>query len=122
MLPYFEQPVWHIGPLSIHAFGVALAVAVWFGLTNVQRRFAGVGLDLPLGQRLGGWMLLGGILGAHFFSVLFYFPDRVRSDPWLILRVWEDISSFGGLLGGLVAALLFFAARARDADWRTKLA
>jgi phosphatidylglycerol---prolipoprotein diacylglyceryl transferase len=122
MVPYFEQPVWHIGPLTIHAFGVAVAVAAWFGLTIVQRRFAREGLDPLVGQRLGGWMLLGGMLGAHIFAVLFYFPEKLRDDPWLMLRVWEDISSFGGLLGGLAAALIFFARRAREVDWRTRLA
>jgi len=45
MLPYFEQPVWQIGPLSIHAFGVAIAVAVWFGLALAAKRFARLGLD-----------------------------------------------------------------------------
>jgi len=122
MLPYFEQPVWQIGPLSIHAFGIAVAVAAWFGLTIVQQRFAHLGLDPQVGQRLGGWMLVGGILGAHLFSVLLYFPHKLRDDPWLILRIWEDISSFGGILGGLAAALIFFAKRARDEDRRTKLA
>jgi len=122
MLPYFEQPVWRIGPLAIHAFGVVVAIAAWLGLSLVQRRFVREGLNPVLGQRLGGWMLMGGILGAHLFSVLFYFPQKLREDPWLLLRIWEDISSFGGLLGGLAAALLFFAMRAREEDSLTKLA
>jgi phosphatidylglycerol:prolipoprotein diacylglycerol transferase len=122
MLPYFEQPVWRIGPLTIHAFGVAVALAAWVGLTRAQYRFARLGLDPRLGQHLGGWMLLGGILGAHLFSVLLYFPDQLYDDPWLILRVWEDISSFGGLLGGLAAALLFFAKHGREHGAGTKLA
>ena len=67
-------------------------------------------------------MLCGGILGAHLFSVLLYFPHKLREDPWLVLRVWEDISSLGGLLGGLAGALLFFATRARDVDRRMQLA
>lgn len=114
MLPYFEQPVWQIGPLSIHAFGVAVAVALWFGLTFVQKRFERLDLDAQFGQRLGMWVLVGGIVGAHLLAVIFYFPDKLRHDPWLLLRVWEDISSFGGLLGGVAGALLFFATRARD--------
>jgi phosphatidylglycerol:prolipoprotein diacylglycerol transferase len=122
MLPFFEQPVWRIGPLSIHAFGVAVAVAVWFALAGVRTRFERRGLDPVVGQRLGGWMLVGGIVGAHLFSVLLYFPHKLRDDPWLIVRVWEDISSFGGLLGGLGGALLFFAARARDDERRARLA
>jgi phosphatidylglycerol---prolipoprotein diacylglyceryl transferase len=122
MIPYFEQPVWHIGPITIHAFGIAVAVAAWLGLTIVQRKFAREGLDTAVGQRLGGWMLVGGILGAHLFSVLFYFPEKLRNDPWLLLRIWEDISSFGGLLGGVAAALIFFALRASDQGWASRLA
>jgi phosphatidylglycerol:prolipoprotein diacylglycerol transferase len=122
MLPYFEQPAWHVGPLSIHAFGVAVAAALWFGLAVGQRRFQRLGLDPRLGERLGRWMLLGGIAGAHLFSVLLYFPDKLRDDPWLVFRVWEDISSFGAMLGGIAGALLFFAIRARDAERRERLA
>ena len=122
MLPYFEQPVWQIGPITIHAFGIVVAVAAWGGLTLVQRRFARLGLDPVLGQRLGGWMLVGGILGAHLFSVLFYFPDRLRQDPWLLLRIWEDISSIGGFLGGVAGAAIFFATRARELERSSKLA
>ena len=122
MLPYFEQPVWHLGPLSVHAFGIAVAVAMWVGLTIVQRRFAGAGLDPAIGQRLGGWMLVGGIVGAHLFSVLLYFPQKLRDDPWLLMRVWEDVSSFGGVLGGIVGALLFFALRAPNETAHARLA
>jgi phosphatidylglycerol:prolipoprotein diacylglycerol transferase len=122
VLPYLEQPAWHVGPLTIHAFGVAVALAAWLGLTLVQQRFARLGLDPLFGQRLGGWILVGGIVGAHVFSVLFYFPHEFRRDPWMILRVWEDISSFGGFLGGLIAALLFFYLRAPNKDPHTKLA
>ncbi len=121
MLPYIEQPAWQFGPLTIHAFGVAVAAAVWFGLTWGQRRFERAGLDSSIGQSLGAWVIVGGILGAHFFSVLLYFPHKLRDDPWLLLRVWEDISSFGGMLGGMIGALAFFWLRLRDSDWQTKL-
>jgi len=122
VLPYFEQPAWHIGPLTIHAFGVAVAMAAWLGLTTVRHRFVRLGLDPVLGERLGGWMLVGGVLGAHLFSVLLYFPHELRTDPFVLLRIWDPISSFGGLLGGLVAALLFFARRTPETSWNTKLA
>src|SRR5688500_17595708 len=107
MLPYFEQPAWQIGPLTIHAFGVAVAVALWLGLTRAQREFQGRGLAPMIGYRLGGWMLTGGVLGAHLFAVLLYVPEKLQNDPWLLVRVWEDISSFGGILGGIAGAYLY---------------
>lgn len=121
MLPYFAQPSWHLGPLTIHAFGVAVAVAMWYGLALGQKRFAGTGLNPSVGQQLGAWVIAGGILGAHLFSVLAYFPHKLREDPWLLLRVWEDISSFGGMLGGAIGALLFFAFRLRESTSHTRL-
>jgi phosphatidylglycerol---prolipoprotein diacylglyceryl transferase len=120
MLPYVEHPVWHVGPFTIYAFGVAVAAALWLGLATARRRFARVGLDPALADRAGRWMLVGGVLGAHLFSVLVYFPEKLRRDPWLLLRLWEDISSFGGILGGVAGALAFFAYRARAAERRAR--
>ena len=54
MIPYFEQPALHLGPLTIYAFGVAGAFAVWVGLAIAQRRFEERRLDPQIGQRLGG--------------------------------------------------------------------
>ncbi len=67
-------------------------------------------------------MIVGGILGAHLFSALLYFPHKLDDNPWYLFRLWEDISSFGGMLGGLIGAFLFFSTRFRDTDWRIKLA
>jgi len=122
VLPYYEQPLWHLGPLTVHAFGIAVATAVWFGLVMVQRRFDRAALDHTIGERLGWWVILGGIIGAHLFSVLLYFPHELRSDPWLLVRVWDPISSIGGMLGGIAGGLLFFSLRLPDVDWREKLA
>lgn len=121
MIPYFDQPSWQIGPLSIHAFGVAVALSVAVGLAIAARRFARFGLDPVVGHHLGSWVLIGGIAGAHLFSVFFYFPSKLRDDPWLLLRVWEDISSFGAIIGGTAAALLFFAVASREDVRRAKL-
>lgn len=111
MIPFFQQPMLQLGPLSVHAFGVCVAVAMWWGIRATEHGFLREGLDVALGVRLGGWTLFGGLTGAHLFSVLFYFPQKLASDPWLLLRVWEDISSFGGMLGGLLGALLFMRFR-----------
>lgn len=121
MLPFFEHPVLHLGPITVHAFGVAVMFAAMLGMWGAERQFRLRALDMEVGGRLAGWVLLGGFIGAHLFSVLFYFPDKVRANPWHLLRFWDDISSFGGMLGGTMAALLFFrignGRDARLAQW-----
>lgn len=107
MIPYFEQPVFTVGPLTIAAFGILVSASVFVGIALGRWRFGGLGLDVRLGERLGWWVLLGGFAGAHVFSVLFYFPEKIAANPLVLFKVWEDISSFGGLVGGALALWWF---------------
>lgn len=122
MIPYAQQPSLIIGPLTVHAFGVIVASAVLIGLMVGGRRFVRLGLDRPLGERLAWWAVVGGFLGAHFFSVLFYFPREVVENPLILLKLWEDISSFGSILGGVLGIWLFFRFRAKEVGAPTRLA
>lgn len=107
MIPFFTQPSLDLGPFTVHAFGLIVAAAVLTGLSVGARRFRNEGLDVALGERLAGWAIVGGLLGAHLFSVLFYFPHKLAENPLLLLKFWEDISSFGSMLGGALAIGLF---------------
>lgn len=116
MIPYFEQPSVHLGPVTVHAFGIIVAASVLFGLELGRRRFGRLGLDRALGERLAWWVVVGGFLAAHLFSVLFYFPHELAANPLLLFKVWEDISSFGGILGGVVGLWLFLRLKAPGLD------
>jgi phosphatidylglycerol:prolipoprotein diacylglycerol transferase len=107
MIPHIEQPTLSIGPLTIHAFGVLVAIAVWVGHQVFQRRAQADGLDPRIGERLFTWLLLGGFIGAHLVDRFVYFPRRTLADPWSVLRFWDGLSSFGGFLGAIVGARLF---------------
>ena len=122
MIPYLSQPSVTVGPLTIHAFGVIVAAALLAGLELGRRRFRDLGLDPQVGERLAWYAVVGGFLGAHLFSVLFYFPHEVVQNPLVLFRLWEDISSFGSILGGLLAVWLFFRFRAGAADPQTRWA
>ena len=122
MVPYFEQPSVSIGPVTIHAFGVIVAAAVYAGLAIGSRRFTHLGLNRGIGERLAWWAVIGGFLGAHLFSALLYFPHEVAENPLVLLKLWEDISSFGSILGGMLGIWLFFRFRARDIDAPAPLA
>ncbi len=122
MIPYFAHPLLQLGPFTVHLFGITVAIAVVVGLAAAERRFRRYGLDPVTGGSLGAWTIVFGMLGAHLFSVLLYFPGKVLEDPWILLRLWEDISSFGGILGGIAGAFLFFAIRGRHIDGATRWA
>jgi phosphatidylglycerol:prolipoprotein diacylglycerol transferase len=107
MIPYFKQPSLSLGPITIHAFGVLVATAVWVGFKIFNKRAIAAGLDPRLGERLFMWALIGGFIGAHLVDRLVYFPDRTLKDPLSILRFWEGLSSFGGFLGAITGATIF---------------
>lgn len=122
MIPYIEQPCTQIGPLRLCAFGFIVAASVLAGLQLGGWRFRRLGLDVGTGESLAWYAIVCGFLGAHLFSVIFYFPDKLADDPLLLLRVWEDISSFGGIIGGFLGILLFFRRKLPGVDARTRLA
>lgn len=122
MIPYVEQPSLRLGPLTIHAFGVIVAAAVAAGFGLGRWRFRRLGLDPRIGEGLAWYVVVVGFLAAHVFSVLFYFPGEVVENPLVLLKVWEDISSFGSILGGLLAVWLYFRVKAPNVDRATRWA
>ena len=120
MIPYLQQPSISLGPITIAAFGVIVAGAVLAGLEIGRRRFRNLELDPARGEGLAWYAIIGGFLGAHLFSVLFYFPEKVVANPLHLFKLWEDISSFGSILGGLVAIWLYFRIKAPYVSAATK--
>jgi phosphatidylglycerol:prolipoprotein diacylglycerol transferase len=123
MVPYFPQPDYHLfGPVTIHAFGAIVALAVIVGWRMVLARARRKGLDPERFEDLLLYVILSGFVVAHIYSVLAYFPREAMEDPLLLLKFWENISSFGGFVGGLLGFWLFFRFKARDLDaaarWR----
>lgn len=108
MIPYFKQPMLHLGPVTIYAFGVLVAAAMLAGSHLAIRRCRRDGLETVLAMDLVFYTLLAGLAGAHLFAVLAYFPGEVRKNPLVLLRFWENISSFGGIAGSVVGIGLFF--------------
>lgn len=111
MIPYFPQPTLHIGPLTLHAFGVLVALAVIVGGAVARRHARRVGVDDSLILDLLTWTVVGGFLGGHVLDQILYFPRETIADPARLLRLWDGLSSFGGFVGGLLGASALLARR-----------
>jgi len=120
MIPYVEQPAIRLGPITIYTFGILVALAVFIGLHLLRRRVSRQGLDPVIGEGLGWYALIGGLVGAHLLSVLFYFPSEVVENPLVLFKLWEDISSFGGIVGGLIGMYIFLAMKTPRLDAHTE--
>lgn len=108
MIPYFEQPSFDLGPLTIHTFGALVAAGILAAFVLITRRCARVGLDVLVAGQLMSWILVGGFLGAHLVDRFLYNVHETLADPLSLFRIWEGISSYGGVIGGIAGAWLFF--------------
>jgi phosphatidylglycerol---prolipoprotein diacylglyceryl transferase len=107
VIPYFEQPKLHLGPITIHAFGVLVALGILLAFRLIRRRAPKLGLDPVLAERLAMRMVIVGFISAHIVDRIAYFPRDLLARPWSLLFIWESISSFGGFIGATLVAILF---------------
>jgi phosphatidylglycerol:prolipoprotein diacylglycerol transferase len=110
VLPYFEIPQLNL-PLGqkIDIFGVlsAAGVAVGAHLAARQARSYWPFNDEPL-RGVVLWAVGFGLAGGHFMHLFAYHPELLENDPWSVLRLWDGLSSMGGVLGALVGIFIYF--------------
>jgi phosphatidylglycerol:prolipoprotein diacylglycerol transferase len=95
------------GPLSVHWFGVIIAIAIVVGLvvSIVMARFRGKRPEPLAGILMLG--LLAGLIGGRVWYFIFR-RDWYSPDPGRVFAVWQGgLALHGALLGGLVALLVY---------------
>lgn len=112
----------HLGPLTIHTYGIGLAITFVFAIWYAARRFRAAGQPSDWLYRDGIKIVLIALVGSRVVHVAanvhFY-----AANPAQIPLVWHGgLSSFGGLLFGVPAGIHYMrrncpglpAARALD--------
>lgn len=113
MFLYVEQPAIKAGPLTIHGFGLLVAAGILVGYWLALRRMRMCGLDTGTGSALVMWMVVAGLAGSHLASLALSGAGTAFAQPATLVRIWDGMSSFGGLLAGAAAGLWFLARRKR---------
>jgi phosphatidylglycerol---prolipoprotein diacylglyceryl transferase len=112
LIPYFVIPPLQIGPVAVQPFGILAAAGVWLASALLLRGARRRGLDQAPLRDFSLWAVVAGVIGGHLVHLLFYHPEELRQGGVLqLLRVWDGLSSTGGVLGGVLAAAIFFRAR-----------
>ena len=106
-----------IGPLSIHAYGLMIALgvvaAVWLTGRRLEARGAGTRDDV---SSMAVWAVTAGIIGARLYHVATDWSS-FSGDPIRIFQIWKGgLGIPGGLLAGAVAGI--WATKRRGVDWR----
>ncbi len=107
MLPYIHVKNLSLGPLTLHPFGVLVALGVVIGTWLATWRARQRGMDLVRLNSFITWMLVVGFIGGHVLDSIFYHPKEVLKNPLTLLYLWEGLSSFGGFIGACTGILLW---------------
>ena len=97
-----------LGPVKVHWYGIAYAIAFvlawWLGRRRIRAgRLPGINLEAFSDLLFYG--MIGVVLGGRLGYILFYDLAAYIAEPLNVLKVWQGGMSFhGGLVGVLLAA------------------
>jgi phosphatidylglycerol:prolipoprotein diacylglycerol transferase len=112
VIPWFVVPTLHVGPIPLQPFGILSASGILLASHLLVREARSRGLPSEPLEGLATWAVAGGIIGAHFLHLFLYHPEELRQNgPLQILKVWDGLSSTGGVVGGVLASVLFLHRR-----------
>jgi phosphatidylglycerol:prolipoprotein diacylglycerol transferase len=103
---------------TLYTYGFLLAVAFLAGLFVVNRQAKKAGLDAARVTDMAVWVLIGGLVGAKLLLVALEWRFYVRNPREIVSILQSGGVFYGGLLGGIAAAL-FCVRRYALPGWRT---
>ncbi len=100
----------NLGPITVHWFGICIALAFLAGLWTATRRAPRAGISGELiADLVVPWLLLGGVLGARLLYIATYWRESFAGQPWTEVFMIQrgGLVYYGGLIGSSIAVILF---------------
>jgi phosphatidylglycerol---prolipoprotein diacylglyceryl transferase len=100
-----------IGSLTLHSYGLMLALAFLSAIWLMELQAKKHGLDKTLIVDLGVFVMAGSVIGSRLMYVATHWSEY-SSNPWQALAVWEGgLTFYGGFILGTLTAAAFCRAR-----------
>jgi phosphatidylglycerol:prolipoprotein diacylglycerol transferase len=98
-----------IGPLSIHWYGVLVALGFLAGLWTAGRRAPLSGIAAEKVLDLGPWLIIGAIVGARILHVISYWDQEYARAPFTEIFMIQKggLVYYGGLIGASLAYIIY---------------
>ena len=110
-IPTPTVSIFHIGPLTIHAYALCIITGVVAAIWLTDKRYRQAGGSAQAINDLAIWAVPGGIVGARLYHVItspeyFFGPNGNLLN---ILKIWEGgLGIWGAIAGGALVAYLKF--------------
>lgn len=114
LIPYIDIPtktllddVPIVGELKLQPFGPLVATGVILGWRQCLKYAKAKDIDEVLFRDYMFWVLVTAFVISHWVSVIAYFPHQLSEDPWVLLKVWNGLSSVGGFFGAFIGMMVY---------------
>jgi len=99
----------HLGALTVHWYGILLAVAFLLGLWTAALRAPRTGIAPERISDTGLWLIIGAILGARILYIATYWRESFAREPfWELFMIQRGgLVYYGGLIGASLGCILF---------------
>ena len=96
-----------IGSLTIHWYGVLVALGFLIGLWLASRRGLREGIAPEKIMDIGPWLIIGTIVGARTLHVISYWDQEFANEPWTEVFMVQKggLVYYGGLIGATLAGI-----------------
>jgi prolipoprotein diacylglyceryl transferase len=104
----------HIGPVLVHAYGLAYVAALIAAVAIISRRWERAGGDRGLVQEVALWGFPAGLIGGRLYFLATSW-NQVPDHWWGPLAVWQGgLGIWGGIAAGTAAGLIVLRRRGAD--------
>ncbi len=106
----------YLGPLFIHAYGLAYVLAVAAAILVSRRRWARAGGDPDLVYEVAAWGFPAGLIGGRIYFLITT-PSQIPDHWWGPFAIWKGgLGIWGGIAGGVLGGLYILRKRLTRAD------
>ena len=116
-IPSPSQNGFYIGPLFVHAYGLAYVFAVAAAIFVTRWRWRKAGGDPDIAYEAAAWGFPAGLIGGRIYFLITT-PSQIEPHNfWGIFAIWRGgLGIWGGIIGGVIGGLYIVRKRLTHAD------
>jgi prolipoprotein diacylglyceryl transferase len=108
----------YIGPLFLHAYGIAYVFAVGAAIVVARHRWRKAGGDPDLVYEVALWGFPAGLIGGRIYFLITT-PSQIPDHWWGPFAIWQGgLGIWGGIAGGVLGGLYVLRKRLPRPDIR----
>ena len=117
-IPSPPQNGFHVGPLFVHAYGLAYVLAVAAAILVTRRNWARQGGDPTLPQDTALWAFPAGLIGGRIYFLITT-PSQIPPHWWGPFAIWKGgLGIWGGVAAGTLVGIWYVRRRLPRGDIR----